>query len=489
MRSIVRRGAVVGAILVLCAYSGLPTWATCGGGGGGGMGGANPGGGSGGGEAQVYHVPWKVLATGASGSDSDLTIFWFPLSPEDARGSELWNSRYLTMSSANCVALSIVPGSNSPLRTKYSVASDAPLAVLASKDGTELGRAVTDGGKLRIETIEDLLRKEIDKREDLAKKSLDAAKEKLEQKDADGAASLYQQVWEQHCLLPSEGKKAAKALKKMGKPVPEAESSSLRETVPGFDEPHNTQMIRTMQAGLDAERGGKFAEARRLYTQAHGLDPSDPVATRYLAELYRHHTGEWEKARALFEQLLASGPDPISRAVALHGLGKMTIHDGDFKKGVALFEQSLAAYPLALTYRNLAVFWNSEKNADKAREFVRKAIELEPDDEYNQIFAATYLVQLGRAEEAAEIARRHEEALAASYNLAAIHAQLGNKERALEMLRRHFFVYEQFDAVRAKEMQEARDDIAFARYHKDPDFIALTALADADASSYHRKKS
>ena len=25
--------------------------------------------------------------------------------------------------------------------------------------------------------------------------------------------------------------------------------------------------------------------------------------------------------------------DPLSRAVALHGLGKMTIHDGEFKKG------------------------------------------------------------------------------------------------------------------------------------------------------------
>ena len=46
--------------------------------------------------------------------------------------------------------------------------------------------------------------------------------------------------------------------------------------------------------------------------------------------------------------------DPLSRAVALHGLGKMTIHDGEFKAGLALMERSMEAYPLALTYRNLA---------------------------------------------------------------------------------------------------------------------------------------
>jgi hypothetical protein len=116
-------------------------------------------------------------------------------------------------------------------------------------------------------------------------------------------------------------------------------------------------------------------------------------------------------------------------------------------------------------------------------------MQLEPDDEYNQIFAATYLVELGRPEEAAKVAAQHDHVLEASYNLAAIQAQLGNKEKALELLRRHFYVYEQFEAVRAKEMQEARDDIAFARFHKDPDFVKLTELADLDDSTYHKKKS
>src|SRR5207249_11845570 len=203
-----------------------------------------------------------------------------------------------------------------------------------------------------------------------------------------------------------------------------------------------------------AERAGRFLEARRLYASARRMDPADPVPARFLGELMRHHTGEWAEARTIFEGILAGPADPISRAVALHGLGKMTIHAGDYAKGLALFEESLQAFPLALTYRNLAVYWNSEKQPEKAYGYVRQAMELDPDGEYNQIFAATYYVMLGRPQDAEEVARRHESLLAASYNLAGIYAQLGDRRKALELLRRHFFVYEQFVAVRAKEMKE-----------------------------------
>ena len=163
----------------------------------------------------------------------------------------------------------------------------------------------------------------------------------------------------------------------------------------------------------------------------------------------------------------------------------MTIHSGDFERGVRMFEQSIAEYPLALTYRNLAVFWNSEDHRDKAYGYVQKALELEPNEPYNQIFAATYLVELGEEEEAIAIAEKHHGVLAASYNLAAIYAQLGERQKAFDYLRRHFYEYERFDAVRAKEMMEARDDIVFRRYHQDPAFVQLTSLADTDAVSYH----
>ena len=103
---------------------------------------------------------------------------------------------------------------------------------------------------------------------------------------------------------------------------------------------------------------------------------------------------------------------------------------------------------------------------------------LAPADEYNQIFAATFLVKLGKPEEAARVAREHEPLLAASYNLAAIWAQLGERDKALALLRRHFYGYERLDAVRRMEMEEARVDIVFASLKRDPAFVQLTALAD-----------
>jgi tetratricopeptide (TPR) repeat protein len=161
----------------------------------------------------------------------------------------------------------------------------------------------------------------------------------------------------------------------------------------------------------------------------------------------------------------------------MHGLGKMTIHAGRYADGLALFEQSIATYPLPITYRNLAVYWFSEKQEEKAAGFMRQALALDPQDGYNQIFSAVYLAAAGHKEEAAKVAMQNESVLEASYNLAAIWAQSGDRKKAMELLRRHFYDYEKFDAVRGMEMQEARDDYMFASLHDDPQFIELTRLA------------
>ena len=188
--------------------------------------------------------------------------------------------------------------------------------------------------------------------------------------------------------------------------------------------------------------------------------------------------GDWVAARRTFEQILAMPADPISRAVALHGLGKMTIHAGDFARGLSLIEQSIATYPLPLAYRNLAVYWNSEGQVEKAQGFAERALALDPDDPYTQIFVAAFIAEDGRREEALRIAHANEDLLAASYNLAAIHSLLGHRAEALALLHRHFYDYERFDAVRAKEMKEAREDIVFTALKDDPEFIALTAKAE-----------
>ena len=214
------------------------------------------------------------------------------------------------------------------------------------------------------------------------------------------------------------------------------------------------------------------------------MDPADPAPLRYLGELYRHEIGDWDKAREEFNEILAMPADPMSRAVAQHGLGKMTIHDGEFKKGLALMEASVETYPLALAYRNLSVYWNSEGDGKKAEYYVQKALAMDPKEPYNLVFAAAFMAGNGHGEEALKIAKENEAMLMGSYNLAAVYAQMGQKDKALALLKRHFFEYERYQAVRSKEMMEARVDAVFASIKDDPQFIAMTSGADGklDAS-------
>src|SRR5258705_4794086 len=170
--------------------------------------------------------------------------------------------------------------------------------------------------------------------------------------------------------------------------------------------------------------------------------------------------------------------DPLARAVALHGLGKITIHEGEFKKGLALMERAVAEFPLALAYRNLAVYWNSENDPAKANEYTQQALALDPADPYNLVFAAVFMAANGKKEEALKIARDNVNLMPASYNLAAIYAQNGQREKALSLLRRHFFQYERYQAVREKEMMEARVDAVLDSIRSDHSFLALTSGAD-----------
>ncbi len=135
-------------------------------------------------------------------------------------------------------------------------------------------------------------------------------------------------------------------------------------------------------------------------------------------------------------------------------------------------------FPLALAYRNIAVFWNSECDPVKTAHYVDLALRLDPQDPYNRVFAAVFMAASGRKDEALRIARENDGLMAASYNLAAIYAQAGDRDRALAYLQRHFYDYERFHAVRSKEMMEARVDAVFDSIRTDAAFVKLTEFAD-----------
>jgi tetratricopeptide (TPR) repeat protein len=443
-------------------------WATCGGGGGGGVGGM----GGGGSNAQVYQVPWRIQAPKDPPVTAGLVLYWFPSSVDEYQKSSLRNSRTLSLYASQCVTMEVAEV-RSDAGQKLAANAQLPVAVLATPDGTAIGKAESNKGFLKVEQVEKLVENEIKKRDEDLKQKLEAAKEKAKAGDNTAAIPLYRAVVDQKCLFPKRAKDAVKELKKLG-----VNDVGAIFDAPVFDPVQSARIENTMRRGLKAENEAKYTEAEKLYAEANRMDPADPAPLRYLGELYRHQTGEWEKARHTFDQILAMQADPLSRAVALHGLGKMTIHEGEFKKGLALMEDSVREYPIALAYRNLAVYWNSEGDAAKTNYYIHEALTLDPKEPFNLVFAAAFMANNGQGEEALKIAQANEAFLPASYNLAAIYAQAGQHDKAIALLKRHFFEYERYQAVRSKEMMEARVDAVFASLRNDPVFLALTNDAD-----------
>jgi tetratricopeptide (TPR) repeat protein len=448
-------------------------FATCGGGGGGGGGGTSGSSGSGGTSAVVYHVPWGNPRTADSPAiPGGLILYWFPASKEELTKSSLKESRALSLYAGQCVNM-FLADARTPNAEALVGASKAPVAVLANHDGTLVGKVENTDGKLKVTDVEKLVADEVKKREAAIEASLKDAKARAAT-DKAAAVALYKSALAEKCMFPKKAKEAEKELKKLGEGTVAAVGPA-----PVFEPKQSAAIARTMKLGLVAENAERYLQADKYYTQAHKMDPADPAPLRYLGELYRHHIGNWEKARVVFDKILAMpNVDPLSKAVALHGLGKMTIHDGEFKKGLHLMEQSADVYPLALTYRNLAVYWNSEYDFKKGSDYTEKALALDPKDPYNLVFAAVFMAMAGKKDEALKIAQANAHLLPASYNLAAIYAQNGKKAEALAFLKRHFFTYERFQAVREKEMMEARVDAVFDSIRHSPEFMALTSGAD-----------
>jgi tetratricopeptide (TPR) repeat protein len=453
--------------------------ATCGGGGGGGTGGM---GGMGGGAETVFPVPWKVVNASDQVSPGGLAVYWFPASQNELEKSSLRNSRALSLYSQQCVLMGVAD-QRTELGQKVAADAKLPLAVLTDSDGKVINKAVGgDDGKLKVGPVEKMVEAEVKQRETVVKTSLEAARDLMKKGDKDGAIAQFKNVTAQKCLFPKQARDAEQVLRKLGvtglEPVPPA-LSSVEGPAPNFDPAIGAAIEKALMSGLMAENDADYTKAEKFYARARQLDPADPAPLRYLGELYRHQTGDWDKARATFQAILDMPSDPLSRAVALHGIGKMTIHDGEFLKGLHLMEESARVFPLALTYRNLAVYWHSEGDRAKADDYTKKALALDPEEPFNVVFAAAFLAgDPASAEQALKVARENEQLMCASYNLAAIYAQLGQKNKALALLKRHFFEYEKYDAVRSKEMMEARVDAVFASIVKDPEFVAMTAGAD-----------
>ncbi len=471
--------AHVVAFLLVFVFVCSPVWATCGGGGGGGGGGTSGSGGNGGGSTTnpvVYHVPWKNPKTSKDASAKEgLVLYWFPVSKEELQKSSLRESRSLSLYAGQCVAMHLADVQTPNAETLIG-SSKLPIAVLATPDGMLINKVENTAGKIKVADVEKLVGTEVKQREAALDASLKDAKAKAAAGDKENAIKLLQSVTAEKCMFSKKAKDAAKELKKLG--GGEEKVGAIPETSPVFDTKTSASITQIMKRGLIAENKAQYMLADKLYKQANKMDPADPTPLRYLGELHRHHIGNWDVAKTEFHQILDMQSDPLSRAVALHGLGKITIHEGEFKKGLGYMEQSVDEYPLALAYRNIAVYWNSEHELEKAAGYTQEAFDLDPNDPYNHVFAAVFMAAAGKKDEALKIAQANINLLPASYNLAAIFAQTGQRDKALAYLKRHFYQYERYHAVRQKEMMEARVDAVFDSLRTDVAFLELTKHAD-----------
>ena len=309
-------------------------WATCGGGGGGGMGGMSRGADMSGNQPnqQTYPVPWKIVQPTDPPPKDGLAVYWLPSSQAELEKSSLRFSQLLSDYATQCVTLGIV-SQRTPLGQKLAGDDKLPVAVLAEPDGTTVGKVENKNGFLYVEQVEKLLQSEMKRRDSALKERMEGAKSMAKAGDNPGAIAEYRAVLEQKCLFPKRAKDAAKELKKLGV----TEVAEVPDGV-NFDPTVMRRVAEAMRQGLEAENNANYTQAGRLYQAAHRMDPADPAPLRYLGELYRHHIGDWEKARQTFDAILAMRADSLSRAVALHGLGKMTIHEGEFQKGLALMK-------------------------------------------------------------------------------------------------------------------------------------------------------
>jgi tetratricopeptide (TPR) repeat protein len=459
------------AVLLLVLFSVQSTWATCGGGGGGGVGGMSGGGGAGA-KPEVYYVPWKNW-TAKDPAPQGLVLYWFPATQEELKKSSLLTSRPLSLYAAQCISMKVA---DYHMPDVQKVLGDAkpPVAILAAPDGSVINKAEGKNNFLKAQEVEKLVESELKQRDTALEAQLKEGKEKEKAGDNAAAIKLFQTVVVEKCMFPKKAKDAAKELKKLGV----QEVASVPENAPIFERQKSALIEQTMVRGLRAEISARYLTAEKLYLAAARMDPADPTPLRYLGELYRHHIGDWDRARTAFDAILNMPADPLSRAVALHGLGKITIHEGEFKKGLALMEQSIAEFPLALAYRNLAVYWNSESDPVKGNAYTKQALALDPKDPYNLVFAAVFMAAGGEKDAALKIARANINLLPASYNLAGIYAQAGQRDKALALLHRHFYQYERNQSVRSKEMMEARVDAVFDSLRHNEKFLALTSGAD-----------
>ena len=149
-------------------------------------------------------------------------------------------------------------------------ANGGEVVVLVEAGGAEVGRIE---GEVVAREVEELVTDKVEKVGREAKAQLDVAKSLAASGDEATAADLYGAVWSQRCLVPKVAKKAAKALKKMGRAVEEQIGEwELPDTTP------ETRCRVRGWSGLPKRSASSTATGRAPMVNTSRRMPPTPVA-------------------------------------------------------------------------------------------------------------------------------------------------------------------------------------------------------------------
>ncbi len=134
------------------------------------------------------------------------------------------------------------------------------------------------------------------------------------------------------------------------------------------------------QFGSASERAGRITEAVGLFEKALKMSPDFAEALNYLGYMWAERGTNLDRARKMIERAVSLQP---TNAAYLDSLAWVLFKQGDARAALGQMEKAMRfnTDPDATLFDHLGDIHAALKQADKAREFWRKALDLEPNEE------------------------------------------------------------------------------------------------------------
>ena len=165
------------------------------------------------GARRVWFVPWKVLERGQTRGESLFALYWIPAAPEDLRRSSLVTSKALAVYSTRCVGMYVVRADDVERLERFRT-PELPVAILVDGD-REIARVSGQGGALRAQAVEAMVRAAFEASEQSCEEALDEARQMLRNGEKEGAAAIYRDLVLRRCAFPRQAREAQRALNRM----------------------------------------------------------------------------------------------------------------------------------------------------------------------------------------------------------------------------------------------------------------------------------